>query len=1447
MHIECQKIMTECFAFNASVSTLLTDSQKQHEKLSNQSQDLLVALGDLENVRDAGTLNMTQLTTYNTSAQKLIDQEQGPQGIDADFHDEMLKTDQGMEDIKNTSTIAQTMQEEMITQKDEANRLQTIAQTLGSQLTSQQENTGQFQGQIDTLNLQVNELNAKMEDANAKYDQMNFLVNDTESLLAEAESVTVDNQANIEQASQNLTDCDTILDGSATGQLPINYTDLPPGVTSWTFSADQLQKQIVLKQATLATQTSKLTEAVQKSDNLTTLAGQLEQKFQTVESLGQAAVDAITNYESVTKTLNTSMELAKQANTTVKEAQNLLNEITVMDLATQAQESKMLSDQQRTEVSAVNYEATVLSSRLDGAQAEINIALGQWDSVKGQLQDLNSTMQGMQNNSAISQTELALMSTQQQINDSKNLAEMMKTRDEGLSTTLGQNEMLLDSLLTNTVDSTATTSFIEGKLKNIQDDLSTVQRRVNYIEDIRINSMANLENQVTQAFAELESRIQRARIAASKLNQPLQMDGTSPVALQNPYTSASTLHNYITIEFRKNADVQDALLAFLENPLSGAEFSVQLEAGRVVFEYNLNSEQVRINSPAVICDGCWFRVLASRYAIHGTLSVTQMSTGGWATTTGQGTSVDEQNMLLTSQLFVGGLPSGYQTTKVAKPNFQGCIYNVEYQSQAMNMWQKLLEVGGTPKCCVGPQATATPDPIAGVKFEGFGYLDLSETNIAIQANSKVYFQFRSFSAFGNIFLISSENPATKYSIGLENGRLVFEYGSMTSLQKTQTDGTYNNGVWYKVTVEHTQTRGQLMIQYLNQTGTISLETKTISTTAIDLAPLTGKDIVLGSSTHPQSQSYQESVKNFAGCIGDLRYDLNTGLQMIPRSMVDGIIRQKNVQLDGCLPSVISGIGFSDPTSFLSIDDSKAFNPLRSLSFSFMTSQPHGILLHARDSVFSDSFIHICLFNGNIFLFYGQARDTVKLPVFTTGQHFHDGELHKVAVSFTVSGTSLIVDEKAINSDEKLPGNNLKFQSASSSLVYIGGVTDPSTLSQAFPARTSLIGGIRSLTFNDKVIDLYEEGVLQQQNKIYLKGLMFGTTLTAYERFPADQRLFKNISNSFVLQMEVKPLSTNGILFYVADNYVAPNYWFSLFMEDGYFVVSMQTDKRMNETTRLATEQQYFTEKWVSLTVVRINNFLSIIVKGPKDYMNNRVPSFLESVLPLSTDIYVGGIGKLPFVGGIRNVTINTGEQYLLDLLAPAGADGTGALYKDAWNGLSLSGDRSFIRLVDGFSMFGQLSVNLTIRSRTTAANLFTLYQSPQQFITMDIMDGQIRCMVSDTVGISQPFIAVSQDVINICDTQQVFVISLQISPEEVGIQINNHGAQSFALPPGFQLPVISGQSVFIGGLQDLSISFPKPVSMESFKGCLQAVDIQGTSYKLRRAVLSNGVMPACPY
>lgn len=116
----------------------------------------------------------------------------------------------------------------------------------------------------------------------------------------------------------------------------------------------------------------------------------------------------------------------------------------------------------------------------------------------------------------------------------------------------------------------------------------------------------------------------------------------------------------------------------------------------------------------------------------------------------------------------------------------------------MNMWQKVLESGGSPACCVGPKMAPTASPIDGVKFKGFGYLDLSENNIAIISTSKVYFQFRSFAPFGNMFLIVNENPSKKYSVGLDNGRIVFEYGSTDNLQRVQTDKIYNNGGWYKV-------------------------------------------------------------------------------------------------------------------------------------------------------------------------------------------------------------------------------------------------------------------------------------------------------------------------------------------------------------------------------------------------------------------------------------------------------------------------------------------------------------------------------------------------------------------------------------------------------------------------------------------------------------------------
>ena len=63
----------------------------------------------------------------------------------------------------------------------------------------------------------------------------------------------------------------------------------------------------------------------------------------------------------------------------------------------------------------------------------------------------------------------------------------------------------------------------------------------------------------------------------------------------------------------KRATAVDGILAFMEDTKSPDYLSLHLEREQLVFEYSNGDEVIRTVSPAILCSGCWFRAVATRY------------------------------------------------------------------------------------------------------------------------------------------------------------------------------------------------------------------------------------------------------------------------------------------------------------------------------------------------------------------------------------------------------------------------------------------------------------------------------------------------------------------------------------------------------------------------------------------------------------------------------------------------------------------------------------------------------------------------------------------------------------------------------------------------------------------------------------------------------------------
>lgn len=150
-------------------------------------------------------------------------------------------------------------------------------------------------------------------------------------------------------------------------------------------------------------------------------------------------------------------------------------------------------------------------------------------------------------------------------------------------------------------------------VSNYELSISRIDDQAKNIERIQQQTTTS-QNILQQKLDAIELKLLQAQRLAEQMKQPIRFSGNNELSFLNPSSNRNLEHNEISLEFKKTAGNPDGLLFFAECNVTGAELAIELLQGAVVFEYNLNVDHVRIVSPAVICDNCWAKVLASRYS-----------------------------------------------------------------------------------------------------------------------------------------------------------------------------------------------------------------------------------------------------------------------------------------------------------------------------------------------------------------------------------------------------------------------------------------------------------------------------------------------------------------------------------------------------------------------------------------------------------------------------------------------------------------------------------------------------------------------------------------------------------------------------------------------------------------------------------------------------------------
>ena len=133
------------------------------------------------------------------------------------------------------------------------------------------------------------------------------------------------------------------------------------------------------------------------------------------------------------------------------------------------------------------------------------------------------------------------------------------------------------------------------------------------------------------------------------------------------------------------------------------------------------------------------------------------------------------------------------------PKFSGCMYNVEFNRERVNLWKKVLWSQPTAKCCMKPSEYTKPETIDAVSFNGFGFF-LSTKRLLMMSGTKshVSLQFRTFQKDAVLLLVDTLHDDSYYGIFLDVGSVLFAIRTKGQSVMLRSSRTYDNGRWHEV-------------------------------------------------------------------------------------------------------------------------------------------------------------------------------------------------------------------------------------------------------------------------------------------------------------------------------------------------------------------------------------------------------------------------------------------------------------------------------------------------------------------------------------------------------------------------------------------------------------------------------------------------------------------------
>ncbi|XP_014662548.1 PREDICTED: laminin subunit alpha-1-like [Priapulus caudatus] len=993
---------------------------------------------------------------------------------------------------------------------------------------------------------------------------------------------------------------------------------------------------------------------------------------------------------------------------------------------------------------------------------------------------------------------------------------------------------------------------------------------------------------IIEKMRSIERKLSRVVSTAAALKRPTLLD-SGATALQFNIVHRSPVHNQVALEFRAENISFDALLYFAEERQGGGAIYLQLISGRLHLGFHAREgATVNVTSEAQLCSHCWLHVHATRFADKAFLTVVDLQTGRQTTGYAQTDDASVRNVTITSPAYVGGLPANYVTNKpVTAERFVGCLFQLEVDDQPVSLHRSVTPPPTDPtRCCVAPPMRQRDDAwnvrcddqdcSQAVRFTGIhSYLQMEPQDIEVGNRSEFLFDFTTHSSNAPLVIVRSDNGA-EYLLSLTAGRVSLSISkpNATTLRMRTRGASYGDGSFYQLHARHNSSVASLRLSYLNATSSAVVEDLHAAVRGrLARFPALPRFFLGGDGS--------SGGASFAGCMRHF-YHGTAFRGVTPRDLDALVVASAGVSRHCAHPTVV-GVSFRGDGSYaqMNVSSGVTLADLYSSRVTFKTRAPSGVALFATDA--DGNALYVALYNGDVFIQIVVAWTQLLQPIRTAGLGLDDGRWHTVQFDAGDAIPALMVD--GVRYIHTRP---VQLPRGPAVEVYLGGTPVRVIKQRELPVTRSYRGDVTSMSVNGNRIDLADpETVLESEgvaidavlpaadsappadkfvaivssecepvelSNITVPGLRFGRERGSHAVFSVRGFGSDPLRSMLVLTMRFRSLAPSGVLMYAASSLRIPRDYMCLYLQEGRLVFSMQTSPRDRRTERLASNKKYADGNQWEVNVVRMNNFVAMVVTEARDYVNNGLDSERDASSLVQPDLYIGGVptsartpsllADVPALQGcVMQVTVGTTERTrALQLQDPVTSSGTAACAASERAGLSFGG-AGYAVVSSRFTLGASLSFTLVLHAHNASALLLYAATSPTDFLVVDINATTARLLLSNgardayetTVGLRGG---------PLCDARE-HTVTADMNTRSVTLSVDGL-AEETTFNNGFSLVTLASR-LYLGGAPPGGggVTGDRLPNAEApdFSGCVKRMVLNGNDvalHELRRENVDYG-------